>query len=91
MFKILIILFLIFLYKFLKGTSVDIASFFKKGLEPLDDRHAVWVCHGRQGSGKNYIAVYELLKQDKNIVNKIKTNIHSLKIKDYKIEYFTKI
>ena len=91
MLKILIILLLVFLYKIFKGTRIDFKSFFKKGLEPLDDRHAVWVCHGRQGSGKNYVSIYELLRQDKTIVNKIKTNIHSLKIKNYKIEYFTKI
>lgn len=44
------------------------------------------------GSGKTYYAVFytiELLKKHK--FNSIKTNIHSLKIKDQLIEYFDTI
>lgn len=60
-------------------------------MPPIDDRFAVWVFHGRQGSGKNYVSVYELLKQSPDIVKKIKTNIRSLKVPGYKIEYFEKV
>lgn len=66
-------------------------SFLKKGLPKIDDRYGVYFVTGRQGSGKSYYSVLLILQQSKNMVNKIKTNVHSLNIKDYKIEYFNNI
>lgn len=91
MFKIVIIILIIVIIYKLKDYKFDIKSFFKKGLPPLDDRFAVWVFHGRQGTGKNYVAIYELLKQSPDVVKKVKTNIKSLRVPGYKIEYFDKV
>lgn len=66
-------------------------TFFRKGLPRIDDRHGVYFITGRQGTGKNYYAVMFLLNQSKSLVNKIKTNVHSLKIPGYEIEYFDKV
>lgn len=66
-------------------------TFFKKGLPKIDDRFGCYFVTGRQGSGKNYYSLMLLLQQDKRIVNKIYTNIHSLRIPGYDIEYFTDI
>lgn len=66
-------------------------TFFKKGLPKIDDRFGVYFVTGRQGSGKTYYSVMLLLSQSKNLVNKVYTNIHSLKITGYDIEYFDKI
>lgn len=71
--------------------DIRLGTIFKKGLPKIDDRFGCYFVTGRQGSGKNYYAIMLLLQQDKKIVNKIKTNIHSLKIPGYNIEYFTKI
>ena len=71
--------------------DIRISTFFKKGLPRMDDRYALYCVTGKQGSGKSFFAIYLASRQDKNIVNYIKTNIHSLKIPGYKIEYFTKI
>lgn len=71
--------------------DIRFKTFFKRGLKPLDDRHGVYFVTGRQGSGKNYYAVTLLLQQNKEKVNKVYTNVHSLKIKGYDIHYFTKI
>lgn len=78
----------------MKIFSYDIKfnTFFKKGLEKLDDRFGVWFVVGRQGTGKSYVGVYLLMLQNFKILNKVKTNIHSLKLKNnIKVEYFTKI
>lgn len=74
-------------------TKIDIRlnTVFKKGLPKIDDRFGCYFVTGRQGSGKTYYAVTLLLQQDKRLVNKIKTNIHSLNIPGYEIEYFNKI
>lgn len=71
--------------------DIRLKTIFKRGLPKVDDRFGVYFVTGRQGSGKNYYAIMLLLQQDKKIVNKVKTNIKSLKIPGYKIEYFTKI
>lgn len=71
--------------------DIRLGTFVKKGLPPIDDRHGVYFVTGRQGSGKNYYAIMLLLQQDKRKVNKVYTNVHSLKIEGYNIEYFTKI
>ncbi|MDD4152067.1 MAG: zonular occludens toxin domain-containing protein, partial [Candidatus Gracilibacteria bacterium] len=64
---------------------------FKKGLKPVDDRFGVYFITGRQGSGKSYYAVDLLLQQDKFLLNKVYSNIHSLKIPDININYFNKV
>lgn len=71
--------------------DIKLDTFFKKGLKKIDDRYGVYFVTGKQGSGKTYYAVYLLLQQDKKMVKKIKTNIKSLKIPGYTIEYFNKI
>lgn len=71
--------------------DIRLNTVFKKGLPKIDDRYGVYFVTGRQGSGKNYYSVMLLLQQDKSIVNKVKTNVHSLKIPGYNIEYFDKI
>lgn len=64
-------------------------TIFKKGLKKVDDRFGVYYVTGKQGSGKTYYGVYLLLQQDREIVKKIYTNIHSLNIPGYEIVYFT--
>lgn len=66
-------------------------TFFKRGLPRLDDRFGCYFVTGRQGSGKSYYAVTLLLQQDKRLVNKVYTNVHSLNIPGYDIVYFTDI
>lgn len=66
-------------------------TFFKKGLPKLDDRFGCYFITGRQGSGKSYYAVQLALSQNKKLVNKIKTNVKSLNIPGYNIEYFNNI
>lgn len=66
-------------------------TIFKKGLPKIDDRYGCYFVTGRQGSGKSYFAVQLLLLQDKSIVNKVYTNVKSLKIDGYNIVYFDKI
>lgn len=66
-------------------------TFFKKGLPRIDDRFGCYFITGRQGSGKTYYSVMLLLQQDKKKVNKVYTNITSLKIDGYDIQYFENI
>lgn len=66
-------------------------TFFKRKVKHIDDRFGVYLITGKQGTNKTYYAVYLTSLQDHKRVSKIKTNIHSLKIPDYEIEYFTKI
>lgn len=73
------------------NTDIRFNTFLKKGLPKIDDRFGIYFVTGKQGSGKNYYAVMLLLQQDKNLCNKVYTNIHSLKIPDYNIKYFTKL
>lgn len=69
----------------------ELKSFIKKGLPKIDDRFGCYFVTGRQGSGKSYYAVKLLLAQDKNTCARVYTNVHSLKIPGYQIEYFTDI
>lgn len=71
--------------------DIRLDTVFKKGLSKVDDRFGVYYVTGKQGSGKTYYGVYLLLQQDKEIVKKIYTNIHSLNIPGYEIEYFTRL
>lgn len=71
--------------------KIELNTFLKKGLGRVDDRFGVYFCCGRQGSGKSYYAVKLLLSQDKRLVNKVFTNVQSLRVPDYDIIYFDKI
>lgn len=66
-------------------------SIFKKGLKRIDDKFGVYFVTGRQGSGKSYFAVQLLLLNCNKNRDTIKTNVKSLNIPGYKIEYFEKI
>lgn len=73
------------------NTRIEFNSFFKKGLPKIDDRFGVYFICGKQGSGKSYYAVKLLLAQDKKTCASIYTNVQSLKIPGYNINYFTDI
>lgn len=73
------------------NTDIRFNTFFKRGLPKIDDRFGIYFVCGRQGSGKNYYATMLLLQQDKRLCNKVYTNVHSLKIPDYNINYFDKL
>lgn len=73
------------------NTKIELNTFIKKGLPRIDDRFGVWFVTGRQGSGKNYYSVKLLLAQDRKTCACVYTNVHSLKIPGYKINYFNKI
>lgn len=70
------------------NTRIEFKTFIKKGLPKIDDRFGVYFVCGRQGSGKSYYAVKLLLAQDKSTCASIYTNVHSLKIPGYNINYF---
>ena len=70
--------------------KIDFLSFFKKGVPIVEDKWGCYFVTGFQGSGKTYFALY-YLQRINTTKYKIKTNIHSLKIKGRNIEYFTKI
>lgn len=90
MFYVFMIVIMILFIKFRKY-RFDIDSLFKPAPPPIDDRHGVWYFCGRQGSNKNYMALCTILKQSPDKCNKIYTNVHSLKLPGYNIEYFTKL
>lgn len=71
--------------------KIEFNSFLKKGLPKCDDRFGVYFCCGRQGSGKSYYAVKLLLSQDRDLVNRVYTNVQSLHVPGYNINYFEKI
>lgn len=73
------------------NTDIRFNTFFKRGLPKIDDRFGIYFVTGRQGSGKNYYATMLLLQQDKRLCNKVYTNVHSLKIPGYNIEYFDRL
>ena len=66
-------------------------TFKYKKVKYIDDRFGVYLITGKQGTNKSYYACYLVSVQDKNLVRKIKTNIHSLNIPNYEIEYFNKL
>ena len=73
------------------NTDIRFNTFFKRGLPKIDDRFGIYFVTGRQGSGKYYYATMLLLQQDKRLCNKVYTNVHSLKIPGYNINYFDKL
>lgn len=66
-------------------------TFLKKKVRYIDDRFGVYLITGKQGTNKTYYAVYLTSLQSAQRVNYIKTNIHSLNIPGFNIQYFTKI
>jgi len=70
------------------NTRIEFNTFLKKGLPKIDDRFGVYFVCGRQGSGKSYYAVKLLLAQDKETCASIYTNVQSLNIPGYNINYF---
>lgn len=69
--------------------EIQFKTFFKKGLKKIDDHFGVYYVTGKQGSGKNYFATSLVDRQPKKLVNKIYTNVHSLKIPNCKMCYFS--
>lgn len=66
-------------------------TFFKRGIKYVDTRYGVYFMTGKQGSGKTYTAIFYAYRQLYGEFKTIKTNIHSLHINGYNIEYFNKI
>lgn len=89
LFIFIIVLFVLIL-KYRKKIKIYWKSFKYKSTPLLDDRHGVYLIHGKQGSNKSYFATQFVLQQNKDF-KRIRTNVHSLKIPGYQIEYFTKI
>lgn len=73
------------------NTDIRFNTFFRRGLPRVDDRFGIYFVTGRQGSGKGYYSIMLLLQQDKRLCNKVYTNVHSLNIPGYNIQYFTKL
>lgn len=71
--------------------KIEFKTFFKKGLPRIDDRFGVYYITGRQGSGKSYYSIKLLLAQDKDTCASVYTNVHSLKIPGYNINYFSTV
>lgn len=71
--------------------DIKLDTFKYKKTNWVDDRFGCYTISGKQGTNKTWYAVFLTTLQDKNLLNYIKTNIHSLNIPGYKIEYFTKI
>lgn len=71
--------------------DVRFNTFKYKKAKVIDDRFGTYTISGKQGTNKSYYACYLITQQSKQKVNYIKTNVHSLNIPGYRIEYFTKI
>lgn len=87
---ILLLICLIFYFKF-KHITINFKSLKYRKAKVVDDRFGVYLITGKQGSNKTYYSIQLAYNQDRRLVKYIKTNIHSLKIPDYQIQYFTKI
>lgn len=69
--------------------NLDIKSIFKRGIKKKYEPFGVFLITGRMGTGKSYFAckyAYELNSQ-----YKVKTNIHSLKLPNKSVSYFTNL
>lgn len=89
---VIIIVFICFIIFFKsKHIEINFSSMKFKKAKVIDDRFGVYLITGKQGTNKTYYACQLTYNQDRKRVNYIKTNIHSLKIPDYDIRYFTKI
>lgn len=69
--------------------KIDVLSLFQKSSPKIKDDFAIYLVNGYQGTGKTWFAVYDAYKKWSK--KKIKTNIQSLKIPGFNIEYFTKL
>lgn len=87
---IILVLFGIIIWK-LKDYKIEWNTLFKKSIPLLDDRFGVYFICGKQGTFKSFRSIHLVLAQDKNLCNKIKTNMKSVNIPGYNIEYFNKI
>lgn len=72
-----------------KRIDIDLKSFFKKGVKQKYEPFGCFLVTGYMGSGKTYFAVK--FANDYKQKYKIKTNIHTLKIPQASVEYFTKL
>lgn len=64
-------------------------TFFQKGIKEIYDPSGVYLVSGFQGSGKNYFTTFILNENYDDLSKfKIRTNVSSLKIPKYEIEYF---
>lgn len=68
---------------------VDFKSLFRRGVKKLEEPYGVFFVCGRMGSGKTYFCTKYASEHYKQY--KIKTNIHSLRIPNATIEYFTNL
>lgn len=84
------IVILVFIFKYYKKIKIYWKSFKYKATPKIDDQHGVYLIHGKQGSNKSYFATQFTLQQSKKFC-KIKTNVKSLHIPGYQIDYFTKL
>ena len=73
----------------LKNIDIDIKSIFSKGVKKKIEPFGCFLITGYMGSGKTYFATKYAYEHSKQY--KIKTNIHSLKIPNARIEYFTEL
>ena len=87
---LIIIVVLIYIIK-TKHLSFNLQSFKYKRAVYVDDAFGVYLITGKQGTNKTYYGIQLSLNQNPERVNYIKTNIHSLKIPGFNIQYFTKI
>lgn len=71
--------------------DIRLNTIFKKGLPRIDDRFGVYFITGRQGSGKTYYSIMLLQQQNPKKINKVYTNLKTLKIEGMNIEYFENI
>lgn len=71
--------------------DIRLNTVFKKGLPRIDDRFGVYFITGRQGSGKTYYSIMLLQQQNPKKINKVYTNLKTLKIPGMNIEYFENI
>lgn len=99
---VVIILLIILYYSFIKkpinlvfeplfNISIRTETFLLPKLKQIKDFFGVYFICGKQGSGKNYFAIQLCFMLFNKNITKIKTNIKSLKIPGYKIEYFDRI
>ena len=74
-----------------KSLEIDFNSLFIRGIKKKVEPFACFLITGYMGSGKSYLGVYLTCKFNKKLNYHIKTNIHSLKIPNMKIDYFTNL
>lgn len=93
MYLLILIIFIICIIVFIKRKHIKFnwSSFKYKKAKIIDDSFGVYLVTGKQGSNKTYYSVQLALNQNPKKVNYIKTNIHSLKMPNFKMVYFSKV